>query len=588
MDARAATLCCLLVVGALGQLTEPRLEAGGWQPVLSRAAATPGKPEPKLQILKSSGARSLPPKRDRSLGAEARHDIPAFYVWLPTELLDHIRPQGQNFAQLQSPAEYQRSRPNYLPNQNIDDMPIIAQNPNVGPRSPEDGGYSLQRGKGHSFRPPTELPRPQGYDMSGPGMTDDLSPFVGRPQSSKAGFSGDKPRRPSGGYGGVLPDGPKKTYNLGAKDNSQTFFKPPGQQREHKSYNGFDSGYQMPPGQGTFYSSGKPGGPAGRPVEEEHPEVNQLDPRRRPACSPVTSAAAAVTNLGNRSLRQVADSLGAAAFLDRVGITEGELLALTGQDGAYTLFLPSDESLDLISPQLLDKWRLERDSLQRTLLNHILPSRIALEELHRGGTFATKAGNNAMVNVQRHTRGIVTVNGQRIVAADGSGPQGGIVHVISGVLSPAADRDVMTTIAECGKYEGFLTLAMGTGVANMLKDGQHTLFLPSNDALSKVPADELKVYQKNVTALKEFLLYHIAEGIHYSHDLRDGQYLKSLYNDQPIRVSVNVDGCNRRLYEANNSPLYRADIPASNGVVHVIDWVLLPGDHKWCNGVVLP
>ncbi|EEC06059.1 conserved hypothetical protein [Ixodes scapularis] len=120
------------------------------------------------------------------------------------------------------------------------------------------------------------------------------------------------------------------------------------------------------------------------------------------------------------------------------------------------------------------------------------------------------------------------------------------------------------------------------------RDGQHTLFLPSNDALSKVPADELKVYQKNVTALKEFLLYHIAEGIHYSHDLRDGQYLKSLNNDQPIRVSVNVDGCNRRLYEANNSPLYRADIPASNGVVHVIDWVLLPGDHKWCNGVVLP
>lgn len=43
-----------------------------------------------------------------------------------------------------------------------------------------------------------------------------------------------------------------------------------------------------------------------------------------------------------------------------------------------------------------------------------------------------------------------------------------------------------------------------------------------------------------------------------------------------------------RLVEVNVSPLYRADIPASNGVIHVVDWILKPDDRDWCNGVILP
>ncbi|XP_037501207.1 transforming growth factor-beta-induced protein ig-h3 [Rhipicephalus sanguineus] len=146
------------------------------------------------------------------------------------------------------------------------------------------------------------------------------------------------------------------------------------------------------------------------------------------------------------------------------------------------------------------------------------------------------------------SRLVVTANGQRVVVADASGPRGGVVHVLSGPLAPAADRDVLTTLSDCAKYDGFLTLVTGTGVSELLRRGQRTLFLPSNDALSKVPPEELKLYQKNITALKEFLAYHIVDGVYYSHDLRDGQYLKSLHNDLPIRVGVSVDGCRNLLF----------------------------------------
>ncbi|XP_070390983.1 periostin-like isoform X1 [Dermacentor albipictus] len=445
-------------IAASAQLSKPRVEDGGWQPVLAaRAKAKKGR---------------------------AADDIPAFYVWLPTELLDHIHPNGPNFAQIQPPAGFPRNR--YLPAQAIDEALDMALQP---PRSAAFG------------------------------------PLQSEEEADVSDDSGGK--RPV--YGSL--DQLAKT----------------GKRKIHK-------------GASTHH--------------------HQMD-----GCSPVSSAA--VTSLGNRSLRQVADSLGAGRFLDRLGITEIELISLTGHDGAYTLFLPADESLELTSPELLGSWSAGRAARQAALLNHVLPSRVALAELTRGGSFTTRAG--ARLNVRRSaTSGVVTVNGHRVAAADAAGPRGGVVHVLGGALAPAADRDVLATLSDCAKYDGFLTLATGTGVSELLRRGQRTLFLPSNDALSKVPPEELKLYQRNVTALKEFLTYHIVDGIYYSHDLRDGQYLKSMHNDLPIRVGVSVDGCSRRLYEANNSPLYRADIPASNGVIHVVDWVLLPGDHKWCTGVVLP
>ncbi|UYV75774.1 hypothetical protein LAZ67_13001294 [Cordylochernes scorpioides] len=109
-----------------------------------------------------------------------------------------------------------------------------------------------------------------------------------------------------------------------------------------------------------------------------------------------------------------------------------------------------------------------------------------------------------------------------------------------------------------------------------------------NDALSKLNENDLTDLRMNKTAVREFLEYHIVRGSYYSGDLKDSQHLESLCKHLPIRMSVIVDGCHRRLAEANNSPLYRADIPASNGVIHVVDWILKPDDLNWCENVILP
>lgn len=87
----------------------------------------------------------------------------------------------------------------------------------------------------------------------------------------------------------------------------------------------------------------------------------------------------------------------------------------------------------------------------------------------------------------------------------------------------------------------------------------------------------------------EFLSYHVVNGSYYSNDLRDGQFLSTLLsNDHQIQVGVRVDHCSRRLIDANVSPLYKTDIPASNGIIHIVDWILKSNDQNWCESTILP
>lgn len=68
----------------------------------------------------------------------------------------------------------------------------------------------------------------------------------------------------------------------------------------------------------------------------------------------------------------------------------------------------------------------------------------------------------------------------------------------------------------------------------------------------------------------EFLSYHVVNGSYYSNDLRDGQFIPTLLGDNQIQVGIRVDHCSRRLIDANVSPLYKTDIPSSNGVIHIV------------------
>lgn len=123
-----------------------------------------------------------------------------------------------------------------------------------------------------------------------------------------------------------------------------------------------------------------------------------------------------------------------------------------------------------------------------------------------------------------------------------------------------------------------VTAVKAAGLVDTLKgEGPFTVFAPTNDAFSKLPAGTLDSLLKpeNVDQLKAILTYHVVPAAALSTDLSDGQELTTV---QGAKLTVNIADGKVTLTDAkgNKSTVVKADIKAKNGVVHVIDSVVLP------------
>ncbi|KAH9420210.1 hypothetical protein DERP_011545 [Dermatophagoides pteronyssinus] len=287
------------------------------------------------------------------------------------------------------------------------------------------------------------------------------------------------------------------------------------------------------------------------------------------------------------TIREIAQQLDAHHILNEVSsLFESELQDFMDfSTKGYTIILPSNNAVKRLPPNLLKRWH---KNMETFMLNGYLIEGIhTIDSLSKNMMITTRGKTKLIIN--RPFNETYTINGQRVIRANQQTSNNGLIHVIDGLLYPGSNKDIIDTLKSCGRFDGFVTLVEGTGFADLLrKEGPFTVFVPSNDALQKVPDTDLEVIRRNMTALKEFLMYHVAQGAYYSQDLRDGQFMPSILNEQYLQAGVRVDGCSRRLVEVNVSPLYRSDIAASNGVIHVIDWILKPDDRDWCDGIILP
>ena len=115
-------------------------------------------------------------------------------------------------------------------------------------------------------------------------------------------------------------------------------------------------------------------------------------------------------------------------------------------------------------------------------------------------------------------------------------------------------------------------LKAGDLVETLSGQGPFTVFAPTNEAFSKLPTSTLNhlLEPENKEELVNVLTYHVAAGNVQSKDLRNGQCIKTLQGKK-LRVHLRDGGV-----DINNAKVVQADVEASNGVVHVIDSVLLP------------
>jgi len=147
------------------------------------------------------------------------------------------------------------------------------------------------------------------------------------------------------------------------------------------------------------------------------------------------------------------------------------------------------------------------------------------------------------------------------------------------VSAQAQLKDIPTTAIDNGS---FTTLVAALGVAELVTplsgDGPFTVFAPTDDAFIALPNGlvECLLEPGNVHALKDILLYHVASGDVPSTDLSDGQLIETLNGD---KVEVDIDSGEVLI---NDSKVIIADVRSTNGVIHVIDQVLIPPKFSAC------
>ena len=131
--------------------------------------------------------------------------------------------------------------------------------------------------------------------------------------------------------------------------------------------------------------------------------------------------------------------------------------------------------------------------------------------------------------------------------------------------------DIVATATAAGKFTTLTRLLKRAGLVSALKQpGPYTVFAPTDAAFRKVPTKTLKALLANKSKLKAVLLYHVVSGRVTAADVVKLRSAKTL-NGKKLRIRV--AGSN---VFVNKAKVVKADVIATNGVIHVVNRVLIP------------
>jgi uncharacterized surface protein with fasciclin (FAS1) repeats len=140
---------------------------------------------------------------------------------------------------------------------------------------------------------------------------------------------------------------------------------------------------------------------------------------------------------------------------------------------------------------------------------------------------------------------------------------------IAGLALAVQAKDIVDTAVAAGNFKTLATALQAAGLVDTLKStGPFTVFAPTDEAFAKVPKEQLDALLKDKAALTKVLTYHVVPGKVMAKDVKAGKVKTVQGSELTVATAggVMVDG----------AKVTAADIVADNGVIHVIDSVLLP------------
>ncbi|NJN54671.1 MAG: fasciclin domain-containing protein [Anaerolineae bacterium] len=257
-------------------------------------------------------------------------------------------------------------------------------------------------------------------------------------------------------------------------------------------------------------------------------------------------------------------------------VTAASLAETLSSEGPFTVFAPTDEAFAALPEGTLDTLLADpQGALTNVLLYHVVSGAVPAEAVVGLNAATTVAGEDVSITLEGSE---VILNGTSKVIITDIEADNGIIHVIDTVLiPPSMAAEELPSIAEIAVENGnFTTLVSALEAAGLVDtlagEGEFTVFAPTDDAFAALPEGTVDALLADPEgALTQILTYHVVGGAVYAADVVD---LASAPTLQGEEIAISVDG--DTVYLNETVAVVITDIQASNGVIHVIDGVLLP------------
>jgi uncharacterized surface protein with fasciclin (FAS1) repeats len=294
-------------------------------------------------------------------------------------------------------------------------------------------------------------------------------------------------------------------------------------------------------------------------IETDNGVVHVIDAVLLPQAPPSNTIMDIVTNSGDHNTLEAA--------LVASGLNE-----TLGTPGSYTLFAPTDAAFAALPAGTIDALLADPfGALTDILLYHTLGSTVLSTDLSDGMMAMTLQGSDITVTINADG---VFINDAQVIVADITADNG-VVHVIDAVLlppPPPPTNTILDIVVNSADHNTLEAAVVAAGLQGALSGaGPLTVFAPTDAAFAALPAGTVDALLADPNgALTQVLLYHAVSGVALSTDLNNGMMITTIQG-QDVTVTINADGV-----FINDAQVIVADIMADNGVVHVIDAVLVP------------
>ncbi len=241
-------------------------------------------------------------------------------------------------------------------------------------------------------------------------------------------------------------------------------------------------------------------------------------------------------------------------------------------DGPITVFAPTDDAFAKLPDGTLEALLDDTDTLRQILLLHVVPGKVTAKKALAAGNAPTLFGQPIYVAARDNG---AFVDDAKIIKTDVMASNG-VIHVIDSVMLP---KSIAGIVAADDRFSTLLTAVKTAGLAETLSGkGPFTVFAPTNDAFAKLPAGTVETLLKpeNKAKLTSILTYHVASGAVPAAKVVTLDKVKTLQGQSAtVKVSKTDQGA---VVMIDDAKVIITDIRADNGIIHVIDNVILPAD----------